>query len=117
MDYIGNLCVMQQFNYEGMAVEPEVEAEEISMKDIISNKENQRLLRNIKIHDFAIQIIAHKTTNHERFNQHYRHLLKSCFNFLIKFCNSNQINQSLLHENIDLFLKDPDKCTQVAFLI
>lgn len=58
MTYIGNLCVSSQLD----GLEPEVEAEEISLSDIIPNKENQRLLRNIKIQEFALNIIDYKVS-------------------------------------------------------
>lgn len=40
MNYLGDLCVMHQLNYDKEHDEPDVEADELSIKDIIPKKEN-----------------------------------------------------------------------------
>jgi len=84
----------------------------------IPNKENQRLLRNLNVADYVIGLIKYRPifAVHSPSEEH-ADLVRSAYSFLIKFCKGNPLNQIRLHDEIDVFLADLDRCPLSAFLV
>ena len=69
-----------------------------TLKKAIRN--DQRLLRNIGVHNIVLDLIkiSYKKVEDKRM----RIIMRTAHQLLQNFCFSNQHNQSLLHEKIDL---------------
>jgi hypothetical protein len=99
---------------------------EINKKDFIlfeteemgrSNKENQRLLGSFQIENMAMFFIKYRVERNSINDPYYQKLIESCYRFLIAFVKDNLQNQILVHNNIEIFLRDIDKNPLICMLI
>ena len=92
------------------------------------NKENQRIMRNLELHETAIFFIRYRTE--KEIFQHPVHIAlikytllivkiacRQCFRFLIKFVKGSIENQHKLRDHIDVFVKYIDKFSLASQLI
>lgn len=57
------------------------------------NKENQRMMRNFDMDDFAIHFIEYRTEESDAASPEHQQFMRQCYRFLIKFVRGNLINQ------------------------
>lgn len=91
--------------------------QELSKRELTPNYENQRLIRNLGIHEILITLLKVGLTKNQKTNSDYHELINTVYLFLIRFCSDNPNNQNLLGENIDLFAKELDSSPLAIFLI
>jgi hypothetical protein len=75
---------------------------------VTENKENQRLLRNFDMDEYATYFIGYRTEESDAAAPEHINFMKHCYRFLIKFVRGNILNQQKLRENLEVFLKDID---------
>lgn len=64
-------------------------------------KHEQRLLRNVGVHTVVLDLLQ---IPYDEDDLRMRELMQLAHEFLQNFCLGNQVNQMLLHKNLDLFL-------------
>ena len=100
LDYLQGICYTERKwneDEQSNGPEPEIEEEGILGDDFISeylkvyfnnedtiNKENQRLLRNLNLHEIVMNIVEYRIHKFE-WDETYMQVLKKCYNFLIRF--------------------------------
>ena len=89
---------------------------EYSNNLIISNNENQRLLRNLGAHEIIIEIIKYNISQ-KKTHSDYEDIIKSAYIFLIRFWKDNSVNQGLVGEYLDIFIKELNSNPLWIFLI
>ena len=94
-----------------------IKSGESAEDQLIPNAENQRLLKNLGVLNIIIQVLKINASEDIRENADFNDLLKSVYLFLIRFCKDNLVNQNLLGEYVDFFIKEIGSSPLVIFLI
>ncbi len=83
----------------------------------MENKENQRLMLNFGMYEFALYFIKYRTEDKVALTQEHQNMVKQCYRFLIRFVRGNRHSQSKLRDHLDAFLKDIEKYTIAIQLV
>jgi hypothetical protein len=75
----------------------------------MENKENQRLMLNFGMYDFALYFIKYRTEDKYTLGKEHQAMVKQCYRFLIRFVRGNRHSQGKLRDHLDAFLKDIEK--------
>lgn len=75
----------------------------------LENKENQKLMLNFGMYEFALYFIKFRTEDKIAATNEHQSMLKQCYRFLVRFVRGNRHNQGKLRDHLDAFLKDIDK--------
>lgn len=82
------------------------EDRQVCSPDTIVDEQNQRLLRNLRAHDSALQIIQQKSLRNAPNKNAYLKVLEKAYTFLIMFVKKNNENQNIILQYIEDFLDD-----------
>ena len=66
----------------------------------------QRLLRNLRVHEPVLELVAHKGIVMDFNPDRHREVLRCCYLLLARFCQGNPENQSLLFPQAERILED-----------
>lgn len=66
----------------------------------------QRLLRNLRVHEPVLELVAHKGIVMDFNPERHREVLRCCYLLLARFCQDNAENQSLLFPQAERILED-----------
>ena len=93
---------------------------QVCTSDELPDEQNQRLLRNLRGHDMALQIIQFKQLGSPANKSAYSAYLKvveKAYIFLIRFVRQNKENSNLILEHIEDFFDDLDRGVHAFELI
>ena len=89
---------------------------EFTNEIIVANNENQRLLRNLGAHEIIIEILRYNI-NQKKKHSDYEDIIKSAYIFLIRFCKDNSVNQEIIGNHLDIFVKEINSSPLSIYLI
>ena len=89
---------------------------EFTNETIVANNENQRLLRNLGAHEIIIEILRYNI-NQKKNHSDYEDIIKSAYIFLIRFCKDNVVNQEIIGNHLDIFVKEINSSPLSIYLI
>lgn len=81
------------------------------------NKENQRMMRNFDMDEFAVHFIEYRTEESDAQAAEHQQFMRQCYRFLIRFVRGNIINQQKIRDNLEAFLKDLDNHALAIMLV
>ena len=77
-----------------------------NMKPVRVNKESQKLMRDFKIAEIAINFIKIKVDRQTNNSKIYTALIKQCYRFLVAYVRKNYENQLRVYDDLDTFMSN-----------
>ena len=77
-----------------------------NMKPVRVNKESQKLMRDFKIAEIAINFIKIKVDRQTNNSKIYTSLIKQCYRFLVAYVRKNYENQLRVYDDLDTFMSN-----------
>lgn len=74
------------------------------------------MLRNLGAHEIIIEILRYNISQ-KKTHSDYEDIIKSAYIFLIRFCKDNAVNQELIGEHLDIFVKELNTSPLSIYLI
>ena len=87
-----------------------------NMKPVKINKEAQKLMRDFKIAEIAVNFIKIKVDRQTNNDELYIDLIKQCYRFLVAYVRKNYDNQLRVYDDLDTFMASFNQY-QVATLL